>query len=380
MLLTTGAMMLPTKVSSQPKNSGSGFTRDSSAQIGWTSSSLLPTSLSRHTKKSVLSKPRSTSSRVTVPVSILEATRTDHQGKVGESSYNNVAKTSLNPSEVLLEKFANSPPPLETSETEAADRLFLWDDVPKIGKNLWRTWIKDEWILQWLIVNCLQSAARECRCCDQFLNFFGFVRVMSLIDCWRLASFLTLTNFFLDVFLSQRRSRSSACMSLMNSTGTVLQFWSSAGRLSTNLTQTPGLISMLLEIKFNLQIRYDLHRQYQHLSFSTTYKCICRSICGQTFVTWLKSPLKAAVWNNSRCQFKESTREYFPAIIPEVINIVSISQCNSCWRALSQKWNVNTSELWHHNHGYKLNYPGYWCKFEICDVSLLDVLWPIRRK
>lgn len=100
---------------------------------------MLPTSLSRHTKKSVLSKPRSTSSRVTVPVSILEATRTDHQGKVGESSYNNVAKTSLNPSEVLLEKFANSPPPLKTSETEAADRLFLWDDVPKIGKNLCRT-------------------------------------------------------------------------------------------------------------------------------------------------------------------------------------------------------------------------------------------------
>lgn len=130
MLLTTGAMMLPTKVSSQTKFSCSGVTRDS-AHIGWTSNTLLPTSLTRQ-KKSVMSRPRSTSSRVVMPVSILEAIRTDHQGKLGESY--NVAMTSLNPSEVLLEKFANSPPPLETSETEAADRLFLWDDVPKQGK------------------------------------------------------------------------------------------------------------------------------------------------------------------------------------------------------------------------------------------------------
>lgn len=83
--------------------------------------------------KRVLSRPRSTSSRVPMPVAILEATRTGHQGKL-EESYN-VAMTSLNPSEVLLEKFANSPPPLETSETEAADRLFLWDDVPKQGNS-----------------------------------------------------------------------------------------------------------------------------------------------------------------------------------------------------------------------------------------------------
>lgn len=134
MLLTTGAMMLPTKVSSQPKNScSSGFKRHS-AQIGWTSNSLLPKSLSRHTK-SVSSRPKSASfSVVVMPVSILEATRTEHQGKVGESHHNVDRSTRLNPSEVLLEKFANSPPPLETSETEAADRLFLWDDVPKQGK------------------------------------------------------------------------------------------------------------------------------------------------------------------------------------------------------------------------------------------------------
>jgi hypothetical protein len=139
MLLTTGAMMLPTKVSSQPKNSGSGFKRDS-AQIGWTSNSLLPKSLSRHIKSVLSSRPKSASfSVVVMPVSILEATRTEHQGKVGESHHNVDRSTRLNPSEVLLEKFANSPPPLETSETEAADRLFLWDDVPKQGRFFYRT-------------------------------------------------------------------------------------------------------------------------------------------------------------------------------------------------------------------------------------------------
>lgn len=82
-----------------------------------------------------------------MPVSILEATRTDRQVKLGESY--NVAMTSLNPSEVLLEKFANSPPPLETSETEAADRLFLWDDVPKQGKFVQD--VNQGWILHRII-------------------------------------------------------------------------------------------------------------------------------------------------------------------------------------------------------------------------------------
>lgn len=127
MLLTTGAMSLSSKVSSQ-----SSVTRDS-AHVGWTSSALLPTTSLSRQMRSVTSQPMCTSSsRVVMPVSVLEATRTGREEKLGES-YNG-AMTSLNPSEVLLEKFANSPPPLETSETEAADRLLLWDDVPKQGE------------------------------------------------------------------------------------------------------------------------------------------------------------------------------------------------------------------------------------------------------
>ena len=39
----------------------------------------------------------------------------------------------INPSEALLEKFANMPPS-DIGETTAADRLFLWEDVAKLGK------------------------------------------------------------------------------------------------------------------------------------------------------------------------------------------------------------------------------------------------------
>lgn len=38
----------------------------------------------------------------------------------------------INPAEALLEKFADMPPS-DTGETTAADRLFLWEDVPKLG-------------------------------------------------------------------------------------------------------------------------------------------------------------------------------------------------------------------------------------------------------
>ena len=39
----------------------------------------------------------------------------------------------INPSEALLEKFAHMPPS-DIGETTAADRLFLWEDVAKLGK------------------------------------------------------------------------------------------------------------------------------------------------------------------------------------------------------------------------------------------------------
>lgn len=41
--------------------------------------------------------------------------------------------TIINPSEALLEKFAHMPPS-DIGETTAADRLFLWEDVAKLGK------------------------------------------------------------------------------------------------------------------------------------------------------------------------------------------------------------------------------------------------------
>ena len=43
--------------------------------------------------------------------------------------------TIINPSEALLEKFAHMPPS-DIGETTAADRLFLWEDVAKLGKFL----------------------------------------------------------------------------------------------------------------------------------------------------------------------------------------------------------------------------------------------------
>lgn len=60
--------------------------------------------------------------------SVLEAPRMDQAATTG---------ASLNPSEVLIEKLAAMGAPNDTDlhkMSDLADRLFLWDDVPKLGK------------------------------------------------------------------------------------------------------------------------------------------------------------------------------------------------------------------------------------------------------
>lgn len=76
--------------------------------------------------KSVMVQSRSSARRVTR--SVLEAPRLD------QSSSNGAA---LNASELLIEKLGAMGAPNDSElhkMNDLADRLFLWDDVPKLGK------------------------------------------------------------------------------------------------------------------------------------------------------------------------------------------------------------------------------------------------------
>lgn len=68
---------------------------------------------------------------VTRPRAVADSARefaaTATVGKIAEEH------SIINPSEALLEKFAHMPPS-DIGETTAADRLFLWEDVAKLGK------------------------------------------------------------------------------------------------------------------------------------------------------------------------------------------------------------------------------------------------------
>jgi hypothetical protein len=71
-------------------------------------------------------KLRNSSNRIT---SVLEA-----QGTRTTSKHEEIIK---NPSEALMERFGNRPSSDITrrSVTESADRLFLWESIPKLGMN-----------------------------------------------------------------------------------------------------------------------------------------------------------------------------------------------------------------------------------------------------
>jgi len=85
------------------------------------SSSLRSTSYNQDS-----SRKRNSSSRIT---SVLEA-----QGRRTASKHGEIIK---NPAEALMEHFGNLPSSdiTHSSVTESADRLFLWESIPKLGMN-----------------------------------------------------------------------------------------------------------------------------------------------------------------------------------------------------------------------------------------------------
>jgi hypothetical protein len=83
-------------------------------------------------RKVATESPSSSSSKrgKRMVVSVLEEPRVVH-----------VQTTSLDRTEKLLEKLAGMGPPNDTELSrmhEAADRLFLWDDIPKLGEMRFR--------------------------------------------------------------------------------------------------------------------------------------------------------------------------------------------------------------------------------------------------
>jgi hypothetical protein len=82
------------------------------------------------------SRKRNSSSRIT---SVLEA-----QGRRTASKHGEIIK---NPAEALMEHFGNLPSSdiTHSSVTESADRLFLWESIPKLGMNS----SHDPWPVRW---------------------------------------------------------------------------------------------------------------------------------------------------------------------------------------------------------------------------------------
>jgi hypothetical protein len=88
--------------------------------------SLKSSSLRSTSYKQDSSRKRNSSSRIT---SVLEA-----QGRRTASKHGEIIK---NPAEALMEQFGNLPSSdiTHSSVTESADRLFLWESIPKLGVN-----------------------------------------------------------------------------------------------------------------------------------------------------------------------------------------------------------------------------------------------------
>jgi hypothetical protein len=98
--------------------------------------SLKSSSLRSTSYKQDSSRKRNSSSRIT---SVLEA-----QGRRTASKHGEIIK---NPAEALMEDFGNLPSSdiTHSSVTESADRLFLWESIPKLGMNSSRV----PWPVRW---------------------------------------------------------------------------------------------------------------------------------------------------------------------------------------------------------------------------------------
>jgi hypothetical protein len=131
--------------------------------------SLKSSSLRSTSYKQDSSRKRNSSSRIT---SVLEA-----QGRRTASNRGEIIK---NPAEALMEHFGNLPSSdiTHSSVTESADRLFLWESIPKLGMNSSHV----PWPVRWspnLISDYFNSVVGKIICCP------SPAQIASVGNCFR---------------------------------------------------------------------------------------------------------------------------------------------------------------------------------------------------
>lgn len=138
-IVSTASMRTSSEAFSSPRGVG--------ANVGSQSGSLLSTTLQRPVfiQSTDANKSLRMSTQRVCVTSDLEAPNLRINVPKKSSNKSDIS----NPTEVLLEKFAAMGPPNDTELSrmnEAADRLFLWDDVPKLGTSI-RSLSSGNWLL-----------------------------------------------------------------------------------------------------------------------------------------------------------------------------------------------------------------------------------------